>query len=285
MARKLGDLVLTGFFGAVDAGMEGLFGGPSVPKLRRDPDSEEKERALQESERDWAKQHADAVASGRYAARPQLTGIYFQWYGRVSPYSGEDTWNDDRVLIELPRRRVYESSALLRRNGDHARGEGALGLGILLSPVFLLVSPIGFGRRWYYQAAERRRGMSRHAIAFFERLKSQLDVKDEALLASALKNDWLFEQKMARSVSYDEALIHLSHSRLKIRRFGTPSLHPHGTARYWIDDQDDCIASMVVVEQARNPPVLEIMGSRFTGDEALRATSYFREIDDRDSDD
>lgn len=276
MLNKLGGAVLTGFFVAVDAGMEGLFGGPSVPPLRIDPESEEKEHKLQEEERTWAKEHADKIASGRYQARPPLRGIHLQWFGKM--YSGDElAWHDDSILIDLARKRLY-SCGLLAQKGDHARGEGALGVGLLFSPFWLLVSPYGFVRRGLYQAAERRHGMSRYGIALFEELRGQLDAETEALLVTALKNDWLLDQKMSKRVSFDEAHEFLSRSRLKHRRFGAPDNRPYGIARYWIDDEGDIIAEMVIEHQARNPAEIKIMGSRFTGKEAEDCAGYYREI-------
>lgn len=277
-----------GYFDIVRAAIHLVSDPPSASPIRVDPDGERKVEDRRRCAEEWA---AEKRAHGivehwdhpdfKPRPTPPLKTLHLQWYG------GEDPkWHDERLHINLETKRLYNDGSGIPFLGRGRHGSGAIGVLLFGAPVLLLFSPYLVARAMLYRSREDKVGMSRHAIALFKKLRGELDVDTATLLETALKNEWAAEQKMRRRVSIEEAYGALSACRLKVNRYGVPGeREPCGVAYYWIDSEGDCIARMEIQDKQPDPPELRVMGSRFTGEEALKAATYFREIDDRDSDD
>lgn len=248
--------VVKNYPGIVREGLRLTTDGPTVPKLRVDPDGERKH-----AEHVRAQESLDVVATtGKMPPQTHLT-IYLQWIDR----SYEPAWRDTSIVIDRAARRVLKIDGWLL--GRRHEGSGAIGVFIFASPALALLSPYILTRNAAWRARERKEGMSRHAIVLMERLKGQLDRETETLLREALKNEWAHDRKMTRRVSFAEARDLLSECTLAVGTYGRPDRHPRGESRVWTDADGDVVASAEFSAGDPNPPKILVLGSTFEGDD------------------
>lgn len=276
------------YFDIVRAGIHLVSDPPSRYAVRIDPEGERKAEERRKRAAAWA---ASMRLSGRAypwdlpghkpRAVPPLKTLHLQW----SDGTEGAEWHDENLHINLETKRLYNDGGGIPFLGRERHGSGAIGVLLFAAPVLLLLSPLLVLRARRYEAREERAGMSRHAIALFEKLRGQLDDETEELLAEALKNEWLHDKKMARRPTLEEARAILGACRLVTRRFGETGVPPVGEVRCWYDAEGDEVAKIERSDGHVDPPELRVCGKVFTGPEALALLDVCATRFDHSSDD
>lgn len=257
----------------VSEGFRMATGGPRIPKLRADPDGEKKAEERREHHRKWSEtlrasgipEVTADLKSGHRA--PPVKTIHLQWYG-----AEYDVWHDTSIYIDLEKIRVYQCESWMLGRGH--TGSGAMGVALFSAPFLLLGLPYIWSKNKLHDSREKKAGMSRHAIALMKELEGCLGSDDESLLREALKNEWLWEQKMHREVSFEEACDLLDACDMVEVVRPTDKISPKLHGYYWFDDAGDHIGDGNM-EDGKHSRV-SVLRSEFEGEEAKELTKHFK---------
>src|SRR5688572_1085066 len=191
----------------VRAGIHLVLDTPAQADVRVDPDGERTAQERRRRGQEWrerlrasGERPSEEVHPDLIARLPPRKTIRLQW---LDTGYGKETWRDAALHVDLERKRIHGGDSGLLGGGH--KGSGAIGVLLFASPVLLAISPYLYVRARVWQSKERKRGMSRHAIALLEKLEGQLDPETEALLREAFRNDWAHHRKMSRVLTFLEA--------------------------------------------------------------------------------
>jgi hypothetical protein len=201
---------------------------------------------------------------------PPIKTIHLQWFDT----SHEPVWRDTSIRIDLEKRRFHQIEGWLI--GQEHHGSGAIGVMLFSAPVLAVISPYLFVRATIYRSKERKQGMSRHGISLLKKLKGQLDLDTEALLAETFRNEWTHHLKMDRKVRFDDAPELLLQYDLTLR------VGPHEHAEtptligefMWKDDEGDLMAHAQFVGESLH--FMRVLISEFEEEQAKALITCYR---------
>jgi len=226
-------------------------------RVNKDYDFRSQEQADELAKLFAGKTNTNYVLPVSLASDPNVKVIRLEYWRK--------SWVPFIVKIDLEKKRLIDSAWVL---GKGHRGSGGIGVGLLSLPVILPLAPILFLINLGYYTMERKRGISRHALAFLRALEGQLDKETEELLVEVFKNEWVLGQYMKRLVTLEQAKEFLRLCKLN-EEYVSANIDickTEGRAFHWFDDQGENVANGNFYGQRDH--YVWVLGSQFEDEQA-----------------